>query len=290
MRNPAPRPPKETNNPSLLTVLLPTIVGGLSATYLLASTTRAAIKRRSRAAGYQPLPTIDGIQPDSDDTATDADDDEFAEHLSLRHTMSHVQGDVEVKVQPPQAERVAVAIELAAVMAVLATFIPALLLTEDTRELWKPAVAALPWVYTLALVLVRLFKSTGEEKSDLWDHTALIYMANFFLVLIPFRSQMIHPSSGLFRGAEIVRFVAISVLCVVTISVRKGNTVVVQTVTDGLEPSKEPLASLWSLASYSWVDAIVWQGFWKPLELKDIWNLRNDDLAVTVLTSFRQTK
>lgn len=141
-------------------------------------------------------------------------------------------------------------------------------------------------------MLARFFKSRGGpgESSSLWDHTALIYMMNFFFVCIPFRSAIIHPLSEVLRNADIARFVFISILCIVTISVRKGNTVVVQAISDGLEPSKEPLASLWSLASFSWIDRLIWNGFWKPLDLQDIWNLRNDDLAVTVLMNYRQTK
>lgn len=63
-----------------------------------------------------------------------------------------------------------------------------------------------------------------------------------------------------------------------------------QGITDGLEPSREPLASLFSLATFSWVDGIVWKGFWEPFVVDGIWNLRNDDLAANVLTAFRQTK
>ena len=74
-------------------------------------------------------------------------------------------------------------------------------------------------------MLGRVFKARGGpgESSSLWDHTALVYMMNFFFVCIPFRSAIIHPVSEVLRNAEIARFVFISVLCIVTISVRKGN-------------------------------------------------------------------
>jgi hypothetical protein len=71
---------------------------------------------------------------------------------------------------------------------------------------------------------------------------------------------------------------------------RMGNKAVTQEIMDGLEPSREPLASLFSLASFSWVDPLIWKGYWKPLESCDIWNLRTDDIAVSVLSAFRQTK
>lgn len=146
-------------------------------------------------------------------------------------------------------------------------------------------------LYTLSLVLLRIWHSkTGAQHASLWDHTALIYMCNFFFTLVPLRSSIIHPPSETAEIITVVRFALITLVCLITVTVRKGNSVVVQEVKDGLEPSREPTASLLSLASFSWVDNLIWKGFQHPLELKDIWNLRNDDLAVEVLIAFRQTK
>lgn len=71
---------------------------------------------------------------------------------------------------------------------------------------------------------------------------------------------------------------------------RKGNRVVQQQIVDGLEPSHERVASLLSLATFSWADAIVWKGFHQVFEMKDVWSLLPHDLAVNAITSFRQTK
>lgn len=81
-----------------------------------------------------------------------------------------------------------------------------------------------------------------------------------------------------------------SLLFTIVLSSRRGNKPVKLEVVDGLEPSQEPLASLFSLATFGWVNGIVWQGYWEPFELNKVWNLREDDIAYSVLSTFRQTK
>lgn len=130
-------------------MLLPAVVGGISGTWLLGSAAHGVVKRRFRKR-YQRIPTADNNDAisNNDGDETEDDDDEFAEHLSLRHTISRT-GDVEVKVDRPKAESVAVALELLCVMGTLATFLPALLMGESEGEIWRAAVAALPWVSLL---------------------------------------------------------------------------------------------------------------------------------------------
>ena len=115
-------------------------------------------------------------------------------------------------------------------------------------------------------------------------------MFNFLFITVPFRTAIIHPTSDLSRNLTIAEFSLIALLFGIAISCRQGNKVVIQEVPEGLEPSREPLASIFSLMTFSWVDPIVWKGYWQPFELKDVWCLREDDLAVNVLSTFRQTK
>ena len=115
-------------------------------------------------------------------------------------------------------------------------------------------------------------------------------MLNFIFITVPFRAALIHPVSPLEHGLTITEFVFISILCTVALSSRWGNKPVVQEVHGGMEPSREPLASLFSLMTFSWVDSIVWKGYWKNFELEDVWALRADDAAVAVLSTYRQTR
>ena len=115
-------------------------------------------------------------------------------------------------------------------------------------------------------------------------------MLNFVFITVPFRTALIHPISPLARGLTIAEFVFISILCTIALSSRWGNKPVVQEVHEGIEPTREPLASLFSSMTFSWVDPIVWKGYWKSFELEDVWALRADDVAVVVLSTYRQTK
>ena len=115
-------------------------------------------------------------------------------------------------------------------------------------------------------------------------------MCNFFFITVPFRAALIHPISDAARNFSITEFSLITTLCAITLSSRLGNKPVVQEIRDGVEPSREPLASLFSLVTFSWIDPIVWKGYWQTLEFKDVWALREDDVAVVVLSTYRQTK
>jgi len=254
---------------------------------------RRTLKSR-RERGYERLPshtanTTNNALGTIDDDETN-DDDEFAEHLSLRHTISRTPMDQRhILVGEPRAELVAVILELACIMGIIVAHLIGF--ADAPRRNWITLVPAVAWAYALVLVTIRLvYASADTDVSDLCDHTACLYLFNFLLLTIPFRSQLLHGESGLPEVLMVVQFSLASILCIVVVSVKKGGSAIVQAVSDGLEPSREPMASLFSLASFSWVDGIVWKGFWKPLTLDDIWNLRNDDIAISVLTSFRQTK
>jgi hypothetical protein len=275
---------------SLLLVLLPVILVGLSAAALSVQAVRQIMLSR-RARGYQPLSTRqDALGVGIEDEDTD-DDDEFAEHLSLRRSISRTTADFQLKQDKPRTERAAVIVELLCIVGIIGVQVAELVATPETRN-WRTVVPIVTWGYTLGLAAVRLAYSQQENAkfASLWGHTALIYLFSCIFIVVPFRSVLIHPDSRLSELLMILRFALISVLCLITISVRKGNSMVTQEIVNGLEPSREPVASLISLASFSWVDDIVWKGYWKPFVLTDIWNLRSDDIAASVLTSFRQTK
>ena len=48
------------------------------------------------------------------------------------------------------------------------------------------------------------------------------------------------------------------------------------------------MASLLSIVTFSWVDAIVWRGYKKTFEMEDLWNLAPKDKAAAVLADYRQ--
>ena len=47
-------------------------------------------------------------------------------------------------------------------------------------------------------------------------------------------------------------------------------------------PSREPFASYFSLATFMWVDPIIWRGCRRILEISDVWDLPAADKATSV--------
>lgn len=124
---------------SLIQVLLPSLVVGLSALWLLASFIhRQLAKRRSRK--YHPLlthqNTLGETSDDVDDDSTEVDDDEFAEHLSLRHTTSRGTY-TETKVLRPRGEVVLVMFEELAILGVFGIFIAGIAIRRG--DVWNYA-------------------------------------------------------------------------------------------------------------------------------------------------------
>jgi len=117
-----------------------------------------------------------------------------------------------------------------------------------------------------------------------------LYLINFLLQSVTFRTALIHPPTKLEQSLVISQFALLSALVTIAFTTRRGNKTVWQEKVGELTPSKEPLASLFSLATFGWINPLIWRGYFHPLELKDVWNLREDDLSVFVIASFRQTK
>lgn len=148
------------------------------------------------------------------------------------------------------------------------------------------------WGYIFVLVSIRLLaiRTRLSRLPNLWYHTAFLYGVQWILVALLFRSAIIHPRSHLAQNLMIADFSLTTTLALIAITSRKGNKIVMLDYEDNLEPSHEPLANLFSIATFGWVDAIVWQGYRKTFELSDVWNLATRDKAAAVLADFRQLK
>ncbi|KAB8349556.1 hypothetical protein FH972_023580 [Carpinus fangiana] len=148
------------------------------------------------------------------------------------------------------------------------------------------------WTYTLVLVCARLVttKSTNLSFPTMWYHTAWIYGVQWASGCLLLRSYIIHPPSGLSRSLMIAGFSFNSLLWVIALASRKGNKAVQLEYEGNIPPAREPVASIFSLATFSWVDSIVWTGYKKSLELDDVWNIAPTDKAAYVVSNYRQVK
>ena len=225
---------------------------------------------------------------------TDSEDEfERNEDLALRPTRSRTDASA-ITIDRPKGEVLLPVVEEVAVLAVLAVQIAGL----ATRALGRrygdvAAIAGVGvWSYIAILTTLRLFFSASEKYSftRLWYHTAFLYYFQWLCAVLIFRSEIIHPRSKNAEALTIVYFSLTTLLTLIALTSRKGNKAVEVEYEGDLQPAREPLASVLSIATFSWVDSIVWTGYRKTFEMSDVWNMPPKDKAAAILASYRQVK
>ena len=273
---------------SILQTLLPLLACGISLLVLSC----VSIQQKSRWKGQAHHKLLVGDTSVEDEVA--GDDDESVADLTVQRAITRTNVSTR-EVDKPTGEVGLVAVEVVALAGQLGLSLTSLInaLRNNEKEIMKTSIAGLlSWGYMMALAAVRLFSSTTKWHANLgiWNHTAILYGAQWLFEVVVFRSAIIHPRSGLSRALNITEFALSNLLVLVVLVSRKGNRAVVLEYENDLEPSHEPLASVLSLASFSWVDSVVWLGYKKTLELSDVWSLNPQDKATSVLADFRQMK
>lgn len=279
--------------------MIPLVVVGLSILRVAAHSVSRAINAR-RTDGYRSVADSSpntaedhtAIPPDEEAVTEEGDDDGLeinGGHLALARTTT--KGSI-VQADSPPTERLSLTVELLAVAGLVGINIVSLIYDAAGPSYRVPAIAGIiVWTYVLALASLRLFLGNTKWRIPrLWNHTAFLYTIQWVLSLIFFRSAWIRPVSQLSQVLTFIEFGLASLLFVMTITTRKGNKTVILEWEDGIEPSREPLASLFSIATFSWADPIIWSGYKKTVEMGAVWNLLPKDKAATVLADYRAMK
>ncbi|KAL9112829.1 MAG: hypothetical protein Q9227_002906 [Pyrenula ochraceoflavens] len=242
---------------------------------------------------YQQLPTEEPGGLEDDRMEDEEEDDEDLAELTLAKSVSQNKPSYASDVDKPTGEAALVAIELMAATGQVAINLYAWIRdAHGPNVLLGPIGGTLSWGYVLFLIALR-FLSTSSKRisvSKLWYHTAVLYGFQWLFVVLSFRSIFVTPRPQAIHVTVIIEFSLATLLFLIALTTRKGNKPVTLEYEDNIEPAREPLASLISLASFSWVDQIVWNGFKKTLELSNVWNLMPKDKAARILADFRQVK
>ncbi|KAL5351830.1 Transporter of the ATP-binding cassette (ABC) [Pseudogymnoascus australis] len=283
-----------------LKVLLPLVAFSLSFLLIISQAIRRKIAaRRTRVGGYEPLSNGNNAfgvseQHQNGDLDSDADRDSEEEALTigagrLALAKKNTTGSVNV-LDRPRAQYSMVIIEELALLGLIAVSATAFATQAYGPYGGQAAVAqGLTWVYIFILATFRLVLSDTKYRIPrLWDHTAVLYTTMWLLQIIIFRSVLIHPRTTLTQVLVVSEFSLTTLLFGIALTTRKGNKAVVMEWDGDIEPSREPLASLFSLATFSWVDSIVYTGYIKTLEITDVWNLAPKDKTAAVLDRYRQ--
>lgn len=199
--------------------------------------------------------------------------------------------DIIVEVDHPRGERILILVETLAVLGQICVHSIAWSTHawEDRGDLVSGA-GIITWVYILIIVSVRAYRTSTSvvDPPNVWNQTAFLYGLQWICSVLIFRSAVVHPRHGKAQGLIIAEFAFNTVLLFIALSSRKGNKPVLLEYEDNLKPSREPMASLFSIATFSWVDGIVWHGYKKTLEMSAVWNLAPKDKAAAILADYRQ--
>lgn len=217
----------------------------------------------------------------------------YEEDLPMTRKVISQSNESVLEVNHPKGEVIVSVLEIIALTGEIGVQLAALVTQVEAHHRTLPEVAELiAWGYILALAVARHLIARVEiwQCPNLWNQTAMLYGVQWMCAVLIFRSTILHPRIGAIQGLAIADFALVSVLLFITLTSRKGNRPVALEYVDDLQPSREPLASLLSIATFSWVDAIVWHGYKKTFEIEAVWNLSPRDKAATVLADFRQVK
>ena len=229
------------------------------------------------------------------DTDDSDDEDELQRNaqLALNPTLSQSRNISVVQDDRPRHAVLRVFLEVSCVLAELGIHGAALSSDPWSKPGRMTGIAGtFVWSYISFLVLMRLL-FTGVRKNvlpALWYHTTSLYGLIWFPTVLLLRSHVVHPRSNSADGLMIADFVLITVLALTALTSRIGNRSVEIEYEGSIIPAQEPLASALSIATFSWVDSIVWTGYRKTFEMSDVWNLAPRDKAAAVLADFRQAK
>ncbi|KAL8830691.1 MAG: hypothetical protein Q9170_005619 [Blastenia crenularia] len=271
-----------------LQTFLPLLASGLSFGYLAIQSIQRTVKTERRH-GYHPLKLAANGHADRSEIAAYTDEEEDR-RLALHSTTSRGNESI-IELDRPQGETILVIIELLALIGEISINITAITLQVwGSRSTVSGLAGLISWCYIFTLVVLRLFQINTRWRHipKIWNHTATLYGVNWIMTLLLFRSALVHPRSTHAQVLMVVNFVLLSVLAFVAFTSRKGNRVVALEYEEGVEPSREPLASLLSLATFSWVDAIVWHGFRNTYEINAVWNLMARDKAAAIVADYKQ--
>ena len=286
---------------SYLQVLLPLIASAISLLYLLIQVIQRTAKLKHGKGSAASKPAYDPARshgryrnrPDSPEhTQNIEDDDDNSDRLALHLARAPTKESV-VEANKPRGHVWVVVVEILAVAVELGISLTALLTQSWGHKGTLAAIGGITtWAYILILLSIRVLAAARQPRRvpNLWYHTAFLYVVQWILVALLFRSQVIHPRSLRAQYLMIADFAIATILAIIAVTSRKGNKVVLLEYEDDLEPSHEPLANLFSIATFGWVDSIVWQGYKKTFELSDVWNLAAKDKAAAVTADFRQLK
>ncbi|SCV05082.1 LANO_0G18074g1_1 [Lachancea nothofagi CBS 11611] len=231
-------------------------------------------------------------------SGTSLKEDHFSiERIRLIDAQGMPHGVVEV-VKRGFVEKTRVVLEFLAVLAQLAihVFVVVKLAGSNSEFPVKASVVAtLLWVWLLAVVSMRLANINQQIQwiqkypGNLWTGSFVSYMVLFTAQIFPFRSYYIgHITDPIVQKYTLSQFYLNLFLFMLLFTANIGNNYSYLYKTDSqITPSPEPVTSIMSFISWSWINKFVWQAHKESVKITDIWGLMLEDYSLFVLKKFK---
>ncbi|CDH08440.1 probable ATP-dependent bile acid permease [Zygosaccharomyces bailii ISA1307] len=170
--------------------------------------------------------------------------------------------------------------------------------TDDETEFTRASsvVELILWGFLLFIVSLRLWNVNqsvhwiNKYCGNIWAISFTSYMFLFFSTVLPFRSIYIgHIKDATVRNYYLSQFyINLSLFALLFLSPSGNKWAIVYRTDDQITPSPEPVSSIASFITWSWLDKFVWKAHKSIIEKKDVWGLMKDDYAIFVLKKFKQ--
>lgn len=149
------------------------------------------------------------------------------------------------------------------------------------------------WCFALLICLIRISHlSTGlsHKLPNLWWYTFTMYLLDWLPSAALLRSALLNHTANLSsKKFYIWQFALDTALAFVAGFERYSDRPAILLKQDNIEPSPEEKTPFFSIATYSWIDTMIFTAREKAISMLDIWGLRFDDYAYPVLMSFHKT-
>lgn len=193
-------------------------------------------------------------------------------------------------------DRLRVACEYVLVLFLLAISV-ATFFSRTFADEWRlypvSLVLLLYWLYAFVLCSIRVVNMSRVKISvpAIWGHSTALYLFYFWPALVFCRSSFVgHIESTLVQRFYQANCAATVILVVLNLTTKIGDKPELLYVTsDGAKPSPERISSLWQFLTYSWIDPMIWKARKESMTKGDIWGLREDDYALSVLREFKKS-
>ncbi|CCG81763.1 ATP-dependent bile acid permease [Taphrina deformans PYCC 5710] len=257
--------------------LFPVSIGIVS--LLLITSSLSIHLAKSRRISYS---TLDDVSQSSDETQ------ETEHEIFTRASSRLLSTNTKEHFPRPRTEALGKAAEIFSGLALITLGVVGVIFSANKLV---SAVQIVYWTYVTTLIGLQISRILSPTWSKtLFVHVVMMIILSWPLSFFRLRTVILKRTSHFDYLLEIFNFVFVSILFLVTVTTRTSLEPYKLKSKKGLPPTQEPLASLFSRAAFNWVDPVIWKGFFEAHSMDNVWDLREDDYAQTVLGAFTAAK